>query len=185
MTRKTFKNKALNTEIKIDNLEPFSYMNQEERKKKNKEVVKKNALHVTKERLEKLKHLLNNYEIDINDEDKWFWLSFKLAEEFVKGFKDVDSKRKTKKLSWSLPKMFALCVAVEIKKKRNPKSTYGSICAQLTREKGLWNDEKSLAQRYSDASNNEEVKSLTRILSTAGVVLNKKFYENFVKSYKL
>lgn len=97
-----------------------------------KEYFKESSLHVVKERLKKLELLLDQNDIDKNDPDKWFKLSYELSCEHVPGFGEKSHKLNEPK-KWTLEKKLQL---IKDFQDVDQKLSSSNICSILVKKKG-------------------------------------------------
>ncbi len=118
--------------------------------------IAKSFLSLATQNIEKLGLLLEHYNIDPNDPDRWFWLSVNLAKNHVPGFKIKTKEEKGgRPQEWDIVKYARLFLEVTIlmaEKKNVSGCNISRACNALLKEPE-WESysRKTLQSRYAEA----------------------------------
>lgn len=128
------------------------------------------AIKATAEAAEKMFLLLDHYNIDRNDEEKWFFLAFNLARNHIEGFSLEDKKPKGSPRIWDNFTYLKLYHDVSNKVSLSPNKSIAWACGQLVKAQP-WKDMlrgdkgKSLENQYNKSKSSPLVKFYNFILS--------------------
>lgn len=160
---------------------------QEKHKKSRRNIQADNALNLTKQAAEKLGLLLEHYEIDKNDPDRWFLLSLALARNHVTGFQIKEDGSAGRRVVWNENKLVVLYFeVVQLIKSKNREPQYGIswACAQLVKRPEWRNFEaKTLQTKYSEAKKSGLVRLLIDVLENIPMDTIHEATEDIITAY--
>lgn len=134
----------------------------------------KTAMKATTEAIEKMFLLLDHYNIDRNDEEKWFFLAFNLARNHIEGFSLEDKKPEGSPKIWDNFTYLKLYHDVSNKVSLSPDKSIAWACRQLVKAQP-WKDMlrgdkgKSLENQYNKSKSSPLVKFYNFILSDSRI----------------